>query len=110
MVGRSRRSGQRGGRAAATRSSRRPGPRRARLGARWRFLREAVIWAKALPALHTNGCGDFTLMSRGAWLELRGYPELHMFSMFIDSLLVYTAHWHGLKEEFLPHPIYHIEH
>lgn len=73
-------------------------------------LREAVTWARALPALHTNGCGDFTLMAREQWFALRGYPELQLFSMFIDSILVYSAHWKGYREVFLPQAIYHLEH
>jgi hypothetical protein len=77
---------------------------------RWETLREAVTWARALPALHTNACGDFTLMSREGWFELNAYPELHLFSMFIDSIFVYQAHWAGFKEELLPFPIYHLEH
>ena len=30
-------------------------------------------------------------MSRAQWLELRGYPELPLWSMHIDSLLCYMA-------------------
>ena len=76
---------------------RRASASRARITTNWQTFRDAVVWAKALPALHTNGCGDFTLMSRDAWFALRGYPELPTFSMFIDSLFVYMAYWHGLK-------------
>src|SRR5207245_140458 len=32
-------------------------------------------------SLHLNGCGDFQLMARENWLELRGYPEFETFSM-----------------------------
>jgi hypothetical protein len=62
--------------------------------------------------LHTNACGDFTLMAREHWFELRGYPEFDMFSFNIDSLLCYAAHHAGAREEVLPEPmrIYHIEH
>jgi hypothetical protein len=62
--------------------------------------------------LHTNACGDFTLMAREHWFELRGYPEFDMFSFNIDSLLCYTAHHGGAREEVLEEPmrIYHIEH
>jgi hypothetical protein len=60
--------------------------------------------------LHTNACGDFTIMAKEQWLELRGYPELQMYSLHIDSLICYMAHYSGLKECVLKYPVYHIEH
>ncbi len=62
--------------------------------------------------LHTNGCGDFTLMARDHWMDLRGYPEFDMFSMNIDSMLCFAAHHGNVLEEMLKDPmrIYHIEH
>jgi GT2 family glycosyltransferase len=59
-----------------------------------------------------NACGDFTLMSRAAWDRLRGYPELEIFSMHLDSVLLYQAWSAGLREVALPEPMvaYHIEH
>jgi len=62
--------------------------------------------------LHTNACGDFTLLHRRHWLELRGYPEFDLYSMNIDSMLCYMAHYSGATEEVLVEPmrIYHIEH
>jgi hypothetical protein len=62
--------------------------------------------------LHTNASGDFQLMARQNWLDLRGYPEFDMYSMNIDSLLSFAAHYGGAPEEVLPDPmrIYHIEH
>lgn len=60
--------------------------------------------------LHTNASGDFTLMAKDRWFELRGYPELEMFSFHIDSLLCYMAHHAGLREVVLRYPIFHIEH
>ena len=62
--------------------------------------------------LHTNGCGDFTMMARAHWISLRGYPEFDMFSMNLDGVLCYAAHHGGAKEELLRDPmrIYHIEH
>ena len=64
------------------------------------------------PFLHTYACGDFTLMSREHWFQLRGYAELDQFSMHLDSLLCYSAHYAGAEEEVLRAPlrIYHIEH
>jgi hypothetical protein len=62
--------------------------------------------------LHTNACGDFTMMAREHWTDLRGYAELDVFSMNVDSLLCWTAHHGGAPEEFLDSPmrIFHIEH
>lgn len=60
--------------------------------------------------LHTNASGDFTLLSRDAWDATRAYPELELFSMHIDGLFLYQAHYAGFVEHELPQPIFHIEH
>ncbi|MCJ7696906.1 MAG: hypothetical protein MUO73_01045 [Thermoplasmata archaeon] len=62
--------------------------------------------------IHTNGCGDFTLMSKDLWYRFMAYPELEMFSWNIDSLLLIFAYHFGVKEIDLPLPlnIYHMEH
>jgi hypothetical protein len=62
--------------------------------------------------LHTNACGDFTLIAREHWEDLRGYPEFDLFSMNIDSVFCWAAHHGGAREEILRDPlrIYHIEH
>jgi hypothetical protein len=62
--------------------------------------------------LHTNACGDFTLLAREHWMDLRAYPELDLFSMNIDSIFCWMAHHGGAREEMLDDPmrIYHIEH
>ena len=62
--------------------------------------------------LHTNACGDFTLMAREDWLAVRGHAEFEMFSMHLDGLLCNAAHYAGAKELVLKEPmrIYHIEH
>jgi hypothetical protein len=80
-----------------------------------RGLKKLVGWPNPygrLRRLHTNGAGDFTLLSRETWNELRGYPELEMFSFHLDSVLCYAAHYAGATETVLADPmrIYHIEH
>jgi hypothetical protein len=60
--------------------------------------------------LHTNASGDFTLMSKLDWLKSGGYAEFEMYSMHIDGLLLYVAHYSGISERFLPFPVYHVEH
>ena len=61
---------------------------------------------------HTNGCGDFTLLSRDDFFQLEGYWEFDGFSMHIDSLLLYKAAACGMTESVFEEPsaIYHIEH
>lgn len=62
--------------------------------------------------LHTNACGDFTMMSRQDWFDLRAYPEFDLYSMHIDSVFCYAAHLAGVRETMLADPmrVYHIEH
>ena len=76
----------------------------------------ACEWTEA-PAshanfIHTNACGDFTLLAREHWFDLRGYPEFDQFSMNLDSIFCIAAHHGGAPELVLPDPmrIYHIEH
>jgi hypothetical protein len=92
----------------------------------WYPLREAItyhpLWLRDMEStkaklprilrLHTNACGDFTLMSRESWFDLRGYAEFEIFSFHLDSLLCYAAYYHGVREEILEKymRIYHIEH
>jgi hypothetical protein len=84
------------------------------------WLKERVrIWKKSFclfgsPGfnLHTNGCGDFTMLSQKAWVALRGYPEFKVFSFHIDSILCHQAHEFGFFEFVFPDPLvhYHIDH
>jgi hypothetical protein len=62
--------------------------------------------------LHTNACGDFTLLSSEDWYSLRGYPEFPIWPMHIDALFCYAAHHAGIRESILREPmrIYHVEH
>ncbi|HYL39349.1 MAG TPA: hypothetical protein VEV17_25745 [Bryobacteraceae bacterium] len=68
--------------------------------------------ANSAAFVHTNACGDFTLMAREHWFDLRGYPEFDLFSMNLDSILCVAAHYGGVPEQMLTEPmrIYHIEH
>jgi len=62
--------------------------------------------------IHTNACGDFTLMARKNWFELKGHWELDIFSFHLDSLLCYAAVYGGLEEVCLGGALWlhHIEH
>lgn len=62
--------------------------------------------------LHTNACGDFTLLSREGWNVIRGYPEFEAFSFNIDSVGMLSAHYGGYEEVSLLPPCvcFHINH
>jgi hypothetical protein len=62
--------------------------------------------------LHQNTCGDFQLLAREHWAELRGYPEFEMFSMSLDGVFEAMACAAGLREVLLECPlcIFHLEH
>jgi hypothetical protein len=74
----------------------------------WATGRRLVLRSRVRP--YTNACGDFTLLAREHWHELRGYPELEMYSLHIDSLLLYMSRYAGIRERILPDPVYHLEH
>lgn len=63
-----------------------------------------------IPKCYTLASGDFQLLHRDEWFNLRGYPELPVFSIHIDSLFQIQAHYSGMRECILPYPTYHIEH
>jgi hypothetical protein len=68
------------------------------------------IFERSRTKLHTNASGDFELLAREDWARTNGYAELEMYSMHLDSLHMYMAHWSGLRERFLPFKVYHLEH
>jgi hypothetical protein len=73
---------------------------------------EAFLRKHRPAPIRQNASGDFQLMSRTDWFELRGYPEFHMFSMNIDGLFADIAQSAGVTEHSLEMPccIYHLEH
>jgi hypothetical protein len=76
----------------------------------WRRLSRETL--KIVKPMHTNACGDFTLLSRDEWCALRGYPELPMFSLHLDSVFCQMAHHAGIREVILNRRchLYHIDH
>jgi len=68
--------------------------------------------SSSYPKLHTNACGDFTLMTKEKWHNLRGYPEYEIFSFNIDSIILQMAYEDGLREKILKGSLrmYHMEH
>lgn len=65
-----------------------------------------------LSPVDTDACGDFTLLAKKAWQEIRGYPELGMFSIYVDGLAVHAAASLGYETLNLPadHCTFHAEH
>jgi hypothetical protein len=74
-------------------------------------LRRFLALGEGRP-VHTNACGDFTLMSREAWLAMRGYPEITLGDIYVDGLAIYQALALGLHQTILAPPmvIYHVLH
>ena len=73
--------------------------------------RRAFTSIFVLPQLHFNACGDFTLMTREAWAELRGYPEWEVFGWNLDSMLLYQAAAAGFAfKELTDRPAFHLDH
>lgn len=60
--------------------------------------------------LHTEACGDFQMLHRDDWANVRGYSELDAYSFHIDSMFALTAFHAGLEEITLVGPHYHIDH
>lgn len=56
---------------------------------------------------HFNASGDFMLMSKKNWMDLRGYPENTGYLITLDGEMVHIALTAGLKQVVLPEPIYH---
>jgi hypothetical protein len=82
------------------------------LGRWWRSLRgsqDAIHRAES--GVDTHACGDFTLMSREVWFELRGYPEIKSHA-YVDGLACHAAVACGHKQIVFPGDacVYHVEH
>lgn len=84
----------------------------------FRFKEEEGTWMVSpepnvnMDHIHTNACGDFTLLSREGWAAIAGYAEFAGYSFNIDSVGVLAAHYGGFEEISLLPPCvcFHIEH
>lgn len=56
--------------------------------------------------LFFNASGDFLLMAKKKWQELRGYAEISSFC-HLDSYMLTLAASSGLKQIVLPYPTFH---
>jgi hypothetical protein len=86
---------------------------------KWLFDKMALRLTYAWPReklryyqLDTFACGDFTLMSHDAWSAIRGYLELDMYSLHVDSLALIAAAALGYEQVVFPREActYHISH
>jgi hypothetical protein len=82
--------------------------------ARKRFseIRRAITHWRKFTRLHTNACGDFTLLSRDNWFRLSGYPEWVMYSWNIDSIFLLQADAYRIATHIFATNActYHVEH
>ena len=61
------------------------------------WIDQTAHWG--LRELHTNACGDFTLLDASYWHLLRGHPrDETVLSFDIDSLVMHAAAGYGVKE------------
>jgi hypothetical protein len=62
--------------------------------------------------LDSFACGDFTLMSREAWFKIRGYAELDLYSIHVDTLGLIAAASMGYRQHIFPREActYHLDH
>jgi hypothetical protein len=72
----------------------------------------AAVDLMVLPKLNVNACGDFTLLSRHDWNASRGYPELLVHSMHLDTVFMHQMHANGMQFVDVEPPAvaYHMEH
>jgi len=57
-------------------------------------------------------CGDFTLMSKKAWLDIQGYLELDLHALHVDTLAILSVLALGFRQHVFPLKAcaYHIDH
>ena len=77
------------------------------------LLFNSILFFKGIhlspPRLHEFAAGDFLLMHRDAWDDVRGYDEVPL-SNYIDGYILYAAHCRGMQQRVLEEPIYHMAH
>ena len=62
--------------------------------------------------IYTNACGDFTLLDKNSWIDLKGYCELPIYSWHLDSLFLWEARFKKYKffDFDKNYYIYHMNH
>ena len=69
----------------------------------------SVIHYSTPGAKHYGAAGDFILMSKKNYHEIRGYPEINWYNA-TDGMTVHLAATLGLEEITLPYDVFHPEH
>jgi hypothetical protein len=65
-------------------------------------LAQSPYWA--IRDLHTNACGDFTLMAAHRWHQIRGFQnDPTVLCLDADSIALHAAAAHGVHEVCWPH-------
>lgn len=60
-------------------------------------------WAMLMRDLHTNACGDFTLMAAAHWRAIRGFQnDPTVLCLDADSIALHAAAAHGVREVCWP--------
>ena len=77
---------------------------------RLKYLYDSVQFK--LRPLDAEACGDFTMLHREGWEEIKGYLELDLYSLHIDSFALMMAITRDYKQVILDQKActYHIEH
>ena len=58
-----------------------------------RYLRPEIPRGYGIPALHTNASGDFLLMAKENWWQIRGFKEWDsVVALDVDGLAMHAAH------------------
>jgi len=83
-----------------------------RLSEGWDSLLQYSPYLFQYHPLHTNGCGDFTLLARTDWYRLRAYLEEPIHSWHTDTIFLVQAQEAGVVELFtgFHRPAFHISH
>ena len=74
------------------------------------LLRISINYDGFAHKYHTHCSGDFMLMHRDNWFNLRGYPEDTYISTHCDAIFTVIASASGLRETILRWPVYHQDH
>lgn len=66
----------------------------------------------AMNDLDSQACGDFTMMTKDAWIDIQGYVELDLYSIHIDTLGLVATRAAGYEQVIFPLQAcsYHIDH
>jgi hypothetical protein len=59
---------------------------------------------------YTNASGDFILMSKEDWFDLRGWPEYDGYPVYLDGLVCHMAAVNRMEILLISEPFYHVQH